>query len=898
MVGAAAAPPAARDLPARFRVVARAGFGMRFALTSDTAGLLLRIREVETGRMHAPVALQRGAQTWSAIIRGGAADVEVATESGSAGAGFRMTSASLVTVDPLMIAKGIGDAGSCERDVQCFTLSGVAANMPASTGLLFVTAAGAIYACTGTLMNTDPASSLPYLLTASSCVLSAEEAATLESWWNFEATACNSRVSKPRSVLTGGGTLLARNETKGYSFLQLKSLPAGAWLSGWDPAAASVGKPVMAIHHPGSDLRKLSLGSIVRSGSPLGVRFTTGVTEGTSTGSGIFVDDQLYVGTLVGGVSSCSNPTGIDDYAPFSAMYPDLQKYLRPSAAATTGTNYSDIWWNPSESGWGLTIADHETQMFIVLYTYTQAGRSTWFFASGGTLSNGRTLFTGDLFRATGPAYTAGSFDSSRVAVSKVGAITVDFAPAGVAPRKARVSYSVDGVSNSKLIERFSFGNAGASWGSDYTDLWFNPEESGWGFATAHHGDNIFGVLYVYDVDGQPTFFVMPGGAFGTGFFSGDLFSAKSSGAWYGASSFNGAQVSTAPVGNATLTFPKQAAALGWRVNNVARQTLLARLPFGNAVPTSQTTRAIIVGINGAGGVSSNPPLINCPGICAAAAPLGSTFQLVASPAAGSRFAGWSGDCSGTGACSLSMTQDRNVTARFEAITVPTDFTFTLPAVLPDAFVDQPYDQSACTPRPSNVNALCVGGVNPAPADSSSYHFTLETGGGFAPFGIDLALNGLLQGKPTTVGKRTFGICAVNTAGRQVCRPTSIEVKASAGCVGNWNFTVSAAATGGLCPGGIRVEGGWTVEGVAFDQAGVRNGTLTLTNYPVEFTACVPTSTTTLRRPVTVNGGTTAGTVNFDSPDGPYNGNYQVNGRRVNGAINSADGQGAFVCDF
>ena len=31
-----------------------------------------------------------------------------------------------------------------------------------------------------------------------------------------------------------------------------------------------------------------------------------------------------------------------------------------------SSTNYSDIWWNPNESGWGLTIADHETHIFAV----------------------------------------------------------------------------------------------------------------------------------------------------------------------------------------------------------------------------------------------------------------------------------------------------------------------------------------------------------------------------------------------------------------------------------------------------------------------------------------------------------------------------------------------------
>ena len=37
--------------------------------------------------------------------------------------------------------------------------------------------------------------------------------------------------------------------------------------------------------------------------------------------------------------------------------------------------NYSDMWFNPSESGWGVTIADHETDLFAVFYTYDTDGR-------------------------------------------------------------------------------------------------------------------------------------------------------------------------------------------------------------------------------------------------------------------------------------------------------------------------------------------------------------------------------------------------------------------------------------------------------------------------------------------------------------------------------------------
>src|SRR4030095_5918505 len=42
---------------------------------------------------------------------------------------------------------------------------------------------------------------------------------------------------------------------------------------------------------------------------------------------------------------------------------------------------------------------------------------------------------------------------------------------------------------------------------------------------------------------------------------------------------------------------------------------------------------------------------------------------LTATPAAGSTFAGWSGACSGTGSCTVTMSAARSVTATFNATT-------------------------------------------------------------------------------------------------------------------------------------------------------------------------------------------------------------------------------------
>jgi endoglucanase len=67
----------------------------------------------------------------------------------------------------------------------------------------------------------------------------------------------------------------------------------------------------------------------------------------------------------------------------------------------------------------------------------------------------------------------------------------------------------------------------------------------------------------------------------------------------------------------------------------------------------------------GLGTVTSTPAGINCGSTCSASFASGTSVTLLAAASGGSSFVGWSGACSGTGACTVSMTQARSVTANF-----------------------------------------------------------------------------------------------------------------------------------------------------------------------------------------------------------------------------------------
>ncbi|EWS55127.1 Conserved repeat-containing protein [Methylibium sp. T29] len=87
-----------------------------------------------------------------------------------------------------------------------------------------------------------------------------------------------------------------------------------------------------------------------------------------------------------------------------------------------------------------------------------------------------------------------------------------------------------------------------------------------------------------------------------------------------------------------------------------------------SAAPAVQ--RTLSVTLVGSGVVRSQPVGIECGSACSASFGSGASVVLTASPAAGQRFNGWSGACSGAVAsCTLAMSANRSVVATFSAAT-------------------------------------------------------------------------------------------------------------------------------------------------------------------------------------------------------------------------------------
>jgi subtilisin family serine protease len=95
-----------------------------------------------------------------------------------------------------------------------------------------------------------------------------------------------------------------------------------------------------------------------------------------------------------------------------------------------------------------------------------------------------------------------------------------------------------------------------------------------------------------------------------------------------------------------------------------------------SVIPPPITVTVNKNGSTGTGTVTSTPAGIDCGGDCTGTYPGGTTVTLTPRATAGSRFAGWSGGCSGTTTCQVASTV--TVTATFNVLPPPGTFTVTV----------------------------------------------------------------------------------------------------------------------------------------------------------------------------------------------------------------------------
>jgi hypothetical protein len=122
-------------------------------------------------------------------------------------------------------------------------------------------------------------------------------------------------------------------------------------------------------------------------------------------------------------------------------------------SANSFGTDLSDLWYLPTESGWGVNVIHQGDVLFVTFFVYGSSGAPIWYSASetrySTTLASGSLVFTGPLYQTGGPWF-GGSFNPANVSYRQVG--TVTFTASSVS--SGTLSYSVDGIVVQKNIAR------------------------------------------------------------------------------------------------------------------------------------------------------------------------------------------------------------------------------------------------------------------------------------------------------------------------------------------------------------------------------------------------------------------------------------------------------------
>ena len=269
-------------------------------------------------------------QLWTPMITGDAVIIEVNIPSDK----VEFLRLKLTSVNHGYVGSDLQDvflesrimSGSCNVDVVCPAgddwrqqIRSVAAY---STG-------GSLF-CTGSVLNNTANDGKGYFLTADHCGITASNAASLVTYWNFE----NSYCREPGSGDSGGngdgqlnqfntGAIFrAGNSSSDFTLVELDDPfdPAhNVYLSGWN-ANATLNTSAVGIHHPNVDEKRISFenDNVVRtnysSSTPNNngthvqvIDWDLGTTEPGSSGSPLFDQNKRVIGQLHGGSAACGN---------------------------------------------------------------------------------------------------------------------------------------------------------------------------------------------------------------------------------------------------------------------------------------------------------------------------------------------------------------------------------------------------------------------------------------------------------------------------------------------------------------------------------------------------------------------------------------------------------------
>tara|TARA_B110000305_G_scaffold27565_1_gene25584 strand:- start:15704 stop:17776 length:2073 start_codon:yes stop_codon:yes gene_type:complete len=278
----------------------------------------------------------------------------------------------------------INESDPCEVNVNCSPVGDSWQDEKDGVARIYCVTGNMAGWCTGSLINNTEQDCKPYFLTALHCGVTSS-ASNMNQWrfyFRYESPNCNNpntAGSLDDHYITGcirladsddgGGETgsdfllvkLGNNNNETTVVNTLKSSSFSAYWNGWKAASSST-QGGAGIHHPAGDIKKISTfnGSTQSTswGSAGGSHWQMswssnsnghGVTEGGSSGSPLFNNSGLIIGTLTGGSSYCTNQTSPDLYGKMSYHWTSngtannerLKPWLDPESSNVTTLNGS-----------------------------------------------------------------------------------------------------------------------------------------------------------------------------------------------------------------------------------------------------------------------------------------------------------------------------------------------------------------------------------------------------------------------------------------------------------------------------------------------------------------------------------------------------------------------------
>ena len=117
-------------------------------------------------------------------------------------------------------------------------------------------------------------------------------------------------------------------------------------------------------------------------------------------------------------------------------------------AVCAHATNYTDIWWNPAEPGWGVNLAQSDNFIFATFFVYGPGNVPTWY--AGNLTLDASGAYTGGLYATTGTYFGTVPYNPGQFVPTQVG--TATFRP--TAADKGSLTYNVASVPVTKNIQR------------------------------------------------------------------------------------------------------------------------------------------------------------------------------------------------------------------------------------------------------------------------------------------------------------------------------------------------------------------------------------------------------------------------------------------------------------